>query len=79
MATIVYFVLLHEKQWKINCGGAYLGTYDTREAAIRDAIDEAQKAGETNADGAEVRVLRTFNTEFRREWVYGKDPYPPTG
>ena len=79
MASIVYYVLLHEKQWKINCRGEHFGPYETREAAIKDAIDRAQKAGETNADGAEVKVLRTFNTEFRREWVYGKSPYPPPG
>lgn len=77
MAKDLYFVLLHEKQWNIKCGDEYLGSYDTREAAIKHAIDKAQKAGEVNPDGAEVRVLRTFNTEFRREWTYGKDPYPP--
>jgi hypothetical protein len=77
MAKDLYFVLLHEKQWKIKHEDAYLGPYATRATAIKDAIDKAQEAGEKNPDGAEVRVLRTFNTEFRREWTYGKDPYPP--
>ncbi len=67
-------LVLHEGQWKIN----YDGEHATQREAIRAAVDAAHKAGEDNGDDAQV-LVQGRNNEFRTEWTYGNDPYPPTG
>lgn len=64
--------------WKIRYGGKEAGPYTTQAAAIKAAVDAAQKEGSSNRDGAQVLVQRP-NGEFRTEWTYGKDSYPPRG
>lgn len=64
--------------WKISYGGKVAGPYTTQREAIKAAVDAAHKAGATNPDGAQVMIQGT-DGQFRTEWTYGKDPYPPKG
>jgi hypothetical protein len=73
----VYYVVLHEKQWKIKLGDKHYGPYATQSAAIKVAIDTAHKNGEK---GFPSQVLvQGENNQWRTEWTYGNDPYPPKG
>ena len=78
MARDVYTVVLLEKQWKVRFAGKHSGPYATQAEAVAAAIEAAYKAGQSNPDGAQVRVQDT-NNQFRTEWTYGKGPYPPAG
>ena len=77
MARTQYFVVLHNSQWKINLDGQHYGPYVTQAAAIRAAVDAAHGTGRRGLD-AQVLVQGT-NNQFRTEWTYGHDPYPPPG
>jgi len=77
MARATYYVVLQQGQWKIEHNGKHYGPYDSQKAAIRVAVDVAHKSGQNGHD-AEVRVQGT-NNQFRTEWTYGHDPYPPPG
>jgi Uncharacterized protein conserved in bacteria (DUF2188) len=75
MARAQYFVVLHEG--KIKHQGKHYGPYATQRDAIRVAVDTAQKAG-TQGHHAQV-LAQGQNNQFRTEWTYGNDPYPPRG
>ena len=77
MARAQYFVVLHESQWKINLDGTHYGPYPTQAEAIRVAVDAAHNSGGKGHD-AQVMV-QGMNNQFRTEWTYGHDPYPPKG
>jgi hypothetical protein len=72
MAHPQYIVVRHEGQWKISLNGAHYGPYATQRDAIRAAVDTAHEAGRIGLNG---QVL--LQDQFRTEWTYGKDPYPP--
>ncbi|HEU4357295.1 MAG TPA: DUF2188 domain-containing protein [Xanthobacteraceae bacterium] len=57
--------------------GKHYGPYRTQADAIRAALDTAHKAGK-NGHGAQV-LVQGQNNQFRTEWTYGNDPYPPPG
>jgi hypothetical protein len=77
MARAHYYVVHHQNQWKIEYGGKHYGPYASQAEAIEVAVDTAHKAGNEGHD-AQVLVQRP-NGEFRTEWTYGNDPYPPPG
>ena len=77
MARTQYFVVLHQGQWKIKLGDDHHGPYGTQAAAIKAAVDAAHKEGNKGRD-AQVLVQGKDN-QFRAEWTYGHDPYPPKG
>jgi hypothetical protein len=74
MARTQYVVVLHEQEWKISLAGKHYGPYATQKLAIRAAVDAAQKAG-----GDAQVLVQGQNNQFRTEWTYGHDPYPPPG
>lgn len=74
MSRVQYFVVLHGGQWKIKFNGEHYGPYDTQKAAIRAGVDAAHKS----KGDAQVLVQGKDN-QFRTEWTYGRDPYPPPG
>ena len=78
MAHHKYFVVFHQGQWKINYNGKHYGPYANQRAAYQDAVETAQKAGK-KGDQAQVFIQRRDNNQWRAEWTYGKDPYPPPG
>lgn len=77
MAREQYFVVRHENQWKISYAGKHYGPYANQNEAIRTAVDTAHKAGQKGHD-AQV-LVQGMNNQFRTEWTYGNDPYPPKG
>jgi hypothetical protein len=70
MARAQYFVVLHEKQWRIKLDEQRYGPYSTQAAAIRTAVDAAHSAGRKGFD-AQVLVQSTTNHQFRTEWTHG--------
>jgi Uncharacterized protein conserved in bacteria (DUF2188) len=77
MARAQYFVVLHKNEWKVSFEGHHYGPYRNQAHAIRAAIEAAHADGD-NGDDAQVLVQGGDN-EFRTEWTYGNDPYPPPG
>jgi hypothetical protein len=70
----VYYVSPDGEKWKVTKqGGTVISRHETQRAAIRAAIDEAHAN-----PPSQVRVQRP-DGEFRTEWTYGQDPYPPAG
>jgi hypothetical protein len=75
MARAQYFVVLHNNEWKVNHDGNHYGPYKSQREAIGAAVDAAHKSG---LDGHNAQVLiQAANNQFRAEWTYGDDPYPP--
>ena len=77
MARLQYFVVYHEKEWKISFQGKHYGPYSTQNLATRAAVDAAHASGQKGLD-AQVLIQRE-NNQWRTEWTYGNDPYPPKG
>jgi len=77
MARVHYYVVLHEGQWKVKLNEKHYGPYDTQRAAIKVAVDAAHSTGQKGGD-AQV-LVQGENHQFRTEWTYGHDPYPPRG
>lgn len=74
-----YYVVLQEGAWKILVDGVHYGPYSTQSEAIAHARSAAQNFGAQYPHlGAQILVQGT-NNQFRTEWTYGKDPYPPKG
>jgi hypothetical protein len=78
MARTQYFVVYHEKQWKIKLNDKHFGPYLTQQIAIKEAVETANREGKRNSDGAQV-LVQGLNNQWRTEWTYGKDPFPPKG
>jgi hypothetical protein len=77
MARAVYYVVLHEGKWKIKFNDRHSGSYATQEEAIRVAVNRAHADGRKGQD-AQV-LVQGEDLQFRTEWTYGHDPYPPPG
>lgn len=77
MARAAYYVVHHQGEWKIQFNGRHYGPYRTQRETIRAAVDTAHKAGQQGHD-AQV-LVQGQNNQFRAEWTYGHDPYPPPG
>lgn len=73
-----YYVVFHQNEWKIKYDNEHYGPYKTQREAYEVAVDAAQKAG-AKGEQAQVFIQRRDNNQFRVEWTYGKDPYPPPG
>ena len=72
MSHTPYIVFREQGQWAIKSNGMHYGPYATQRDAIRAAVDAAHEAGRKGLDG---QVL--LQDQFRVEWTYGKDSYPP--
>lgn len=77
MSRKVYYVVFHGGSWKVAFNRAHIGTYRTQGAAIKNAVAAAQRAG-INGFGGQV-LVQGRDGQFRTEWTYGHDPYPPRG
>lgn len=74
MARNQYFVVSHQGEWKISHNQKHYGPYPTQKAAIRAAVDAAHES-----KGDSQVLIQGENNQFRTEWTYGNDPYPPAG
>jgi hypothetical protein len=63
--------------WKVSLDGTSLGNHHTQRLAINTAIGFAHADGRNGHD-AQVRV-QGADGQYRTEWTYGHDPYPPKG
>ena len=72
MTHTPYVVFREQRQWHVKSNGVHYGPYPTQRDAIRAAVDAAYEAGRKGLNG---QVL--LQDQFRTEWTYGKDPYPP--
>lgn len=77
MARAVYYVVNAQGRWKIKHGDQYFGPYATQRDAIRASVDAAHQSGKNGHD-AQV-LIQGQNNQWRTEWTYGHDPYPPPG
>ena len=76
MARAVYYVLSDGGRWKVRHNDKDYH-YDTQRSAIRAAVDAAHSSGGKGFD-AQV-LIQGQNGQWRTEWTYGHDPYPPKG
>ena len=72
MAHTPFIVFREQGQWAIKSNGVHFGPFATQRDAICAAVDAAYEAGEKGLNG---QVL--IEDQFRVEWTYGLDPYPP--
>jgi hypothetical protein len=77
MARTQYFVVKHDGQWKIKLSDLHYGPYSTQREAILKAVDAAHASGQQGLDSQVL--VQGENHQFRTEWTYGHDPYPPKG
>ena len=77
MALNRYQVSPNGTKWKIIHEGKEYH-YDTQSAAIRAAVDAAKSSGDKGHENSQV-LVQGNNGQFRTEWTYGKDSYPPKG
>ena len=71
------FVSPSGTQWKVQFeGGSLVSNHTTQEAAIKAARAKVASLPE----GACSQILvQGADGQFRTEWTYGKDPFPPRG
>ena len=70
------YVLSHGTQWKVQCEHCDSEIKDTQREAIKLAKDHVA----ANPAGTLSQILiQGDNGQFRAEWTYGSDPYPPRG
>ncbi|MBK6991059.1 MAG: DUF2188 domain-containing protein [Chitinophagaceae bacterium] len=76
MDRLQYFVVLHDNQWKISFQGKHYGPYNTQKKRFK-AVDAAHTEGR-KGNNSQV-LIQGQNNQWRTEWTYGNDPYPPKG
>jgi hypothetical protein len=76
MARAHYYVLSERGGWKIRLNGKDF-PFGSQAEAIRAAVNAAHQSGR---DGHDAQVLvQGRDGQWRTEWTYGHDPYPPPG
>jgi hypothetical protein len=75
MRKIIY-VLSHGNQWKMQCDHCEPKITDTQAEAITLAKHHVAELPEGTLSQI---IIQGDNGEFRAEWTYGKDPFPPKG
>ena len=73
MTRTQFFITHYQGQWYVKLNGVRYGPYATQRLAIRDAVDSAHRT-----PNSQVMVQNLFS-QWRAEWTYGQDPYPPPG
>lgn len=77
MARNSYYVVTQNGEWKISHNQKHFGPYQSQRAAIRAAVDAAHSSGQQGIDSQVL--IQGQNNQWRAEWTYGNDPYPPPG
>jgi hypothetical protein len=65
------------REWKIKHGDDHSHPYSTQQEAI-DAAIEAARHAKDSGNLSQV-LVQGEDMQFRTEWTYGKDPFPPPG
>lgn len=76
MARNKYYVLSNGGRWKVRHNDK---DYDfaTQAEAIRASVDAAHTSGKQGIDSQVL--VQGQGGQWRTEWTYGNDPYPPKG
>jgi hypothetical protein len=69
MEQVIYYVVLHQGEWHIECNGHFYGPHRTKEVAINLAV-AAAKIAKRDGDPAKVIVQGKNNTWYT-EWEFG--------
>ena len=75
MRNVIY-VVTHGIQWKVKCGHCGEEVKPTQAAAIKTAREHVASLP---AGTLSQIVVQGANSQYRTEWTYGKDPFPPRG
>ena len=76
MARQVVYVLSHGTKWKVKCEHCGEEIKDTQ----ADAIKTAKQHVSSYPKGTLSQILvQGQGGQWREEWTYGKDPFPPPG
>lgn len=75
MRTVIY-VLKHGSQWKVQCDHCSSQIVNTQVEAIK--LAKQHVAGLSAGTLSQIRI-QGMSGEFRTEWTYGADPFPPRG
>jgi hypothetical protein len=76
MAREVIRVLSHGTNWKVQCEHCGDETKDTQAEAIKFA--KKHVAGLPAGTLSQI-LIQGQGGQWRTEWTYGKDPFPPSG
>src|SRR5690242_20441285 len=73
------FIFSKTGPWKVRCDHCwgYEVLYGTRKEAIDAACLHVARLKKGEVAGIMIQLVEKKNTPLRREWVYGRDPYPP--
>jgi len=73
----VIYVLSHGSQWKVQCHHC---NQEDLKATQSEAINVAKRHVASLPEGTLSQILVQGSVgQFRTEWTYGKDPFPPKG
>lgn len=72
----VIYVLSHGTKWKVKCDHCDSEIKDTQAEAIK--VARRHVAGLSAGTLSQILIQRD-NGQFRAEWTYGQDPFPPRG
>lgn len=72
----VIYVLSHGEKWKVQCDHCGSEIVETQSEALRIARQHVASLPASTL--SQIRVQRDSG-EFRTEWTYGLDPFPPKG
>jgi hypothetical protein len=70
------YVVTSGTGWKVRCEHCKEGLYTTQAAAISAA---RKHVGALPQGTLSQILIQGANSQFRTEWTYGKDPFPPKG
>lgn len=73
----VLYVLSHGESWKLQFNNQVVGSLSSTQA---DAIKKAKAIVAGSPEGTCSQILiQGDRGQWRTEWTYGKDPFPPRG
>lgn len=72
----VIYVLSHGTRWKVQCDHCSSEIKNTQVEAIKIA---KQHVASLTAGVLSQILIQRDNGQFRTEWTYGEDPFPPRG
>lgn len=75
MRKVVY-ILSYGTKWKVKCDHCDSQVKDTQAEAIRVA---RRHVAELPASTISQILIQRDSGQFRAEWTYGQDPFPPKG
>lgn len=76
MARQVIYVLSHGAKWKVKCDHCGEEIKDNQADAIKAA---KQHVGSYPKGTLSQILIQGQGGQWREEWTYGKDPFPPPG